>query len=356
MARVAVKAAVAVETKAKPGPVNARGQMDTPRAEKAKADEAAAKAGETGNSIIVLKKGALSTDVGPRVIAAFSKTIKDEQDAQATLTQVGAKRYELQTQLTLAIVKAAKADTRVDLSVAFGKDVKATGALFDTLGVALGFREVITTNDERTGVAFQRVQTAKAVFEYFPKPGEDIKTAEGRRKETARSNFMHRFKQCTQAACAIVDKEITASVDKSGTLVVSGPAIKQEFGQDKVTVNEKKVIGEGDAAVELHSKPSFTALAAMGAAEHNATIHRGSNTRGTMAPGAGEKATENAAPKGNINISSSGAIVQIAKALTSAIEKHKEPFDKAILEGLESVRNAIDIVLANHVKAPAAKK
>lgn len=270
-------------------------------------------------ALIVLKAKALSTNVGPAVIAGLAKTYEDEEQAQAMLAEVKQKNYDLLAQTTEAIIKLAKNDSQVDLSAAFGNDKKASNKLNDQIGLALGFREYEDVKGKK------RIIFAKAVQKYFPSPDDEKGTTAAKRKQTLRSNFIHMVKKCAQAADSILQKDIKATIDKkSGTLKLSGPAIKKEFGQETVLLNEKLTVGEGDNAVQLNKRPSFQAVANIGAAKHGAAVSGGSNTRGAK-----------------VQTNPDEAIETVCSSLVSMIAKIKTPTERQ-LKALKSVYNAMD--------------
>lgn len=329
--------------------VNATGRNKTPpsrqSAPKGKPEVAAEKAGQT--AIIQLKKAALSVDVGPMVIASLDAVNKQEAAANQALEEVKGKRYDLLAKTTQAIVKAAKGDSSIDLGAVFSGDPKQMGALNDKLGLALGFREIITTEKDKNGVAWQKVVTAKAVSKYFPIAGEDKNTPEYKRKDTLRGNFLHMLKKCAQGAAAIIEKGINTKYDpKQATLVISGPAVVKQFGQDNIALDEKKTRGEGDGKVELNEKPSFTALAAMGAEGYGAEVTRGNTSRSAKIGTTGGAAVAGATPRG-VNLTMGQAIVQIAKSLVGAVEKYTEKMTPEVKTALQSAQSAIEVKLSN---------
>ncbi|HEY6020873.1 MAG TPA: hypothetical protein VIY48_13530 [Candidatus Paceibacterota bacterium] len=217
------------------------------------------------NVIVTVKAGAISKDVGPAVLAGLDKSYKDEAKANQLIEEVKSKRYDLLSSMTLAIVKAAKADDTINLDASFSGEAKKMNVLNDQLGLALGFREVVKGKDS-AGNEVAKITYAKEVTKYFPTAKDDKKAPETIRKATLRSNFLHMLKKCAQAAAAIVEKDLTVTQDKaSGTLQISGPAVTKAFGSDTVLLNEKQTVGEGENSVKLKEKPSFTALAKMGA-------------------------------------------------------------------------------------------
>lgn len=217
--------------------------------------------------IVTLKAGALSTDVGPRVLATLAKADADEEKANALLNEVGAKRYDALAEMTLAVSKAAKADDTINLGAAFKDDKKASNLLFKQIRLALGLDEIVTVG--KGDKAVQKQQTAAAVSKYFPSPKDDKDSPEYKRKNTFRSNFSHQLKKCIQAAAGIIEEGIVAKPDKeAGTLLISGPKVEQVFGKPEVLLDEK----QGDGEDKLKVKPSFTALANIGAQAHGKVV------------------------------------------------------------------------------------
>jgi len=308
--------------------------------QKANAAKAAGKTGEEGAKgtakvavpgrvVATVNAKALSVDVGPRVIAGLAQAYSDEAKAHDLMRGVQAKRYDLMASTTEAIVKAAKVDKTIDLTAVFAGDAKRMNTLNDQLGLALGVREVRSFENAQ-GVKQDRIVYAKAVAKFFPSPSDAKNSDEARRKGTLRSNFVHMLKKCTQAAVAIIERKIDMEVDKeTGTLLLSGPAIRKQFGSDEVLLNEKQTVGEGDSAVKLIEKPSFTALAAAAGTDHGAAVKRGTNTRsakiGTNKPDA--------------------LVLELAKGMIAALGKlKKENVTDKVREVLDSVQSAIDKV------------
>jgi len=325
----------------------------TPQGRAETAAEKAANASTGG--LVPLKKGALSLDVGPRVIAAL---FGFDQRASALSQELhelkGTKRYEQLTDITLHILKAAKADNRVDLTTAYSGDPKVWGKTLNQIGVALGFREEKVGAVGKNGVATSSVVTSPSVAKYFPMTGEtDKNTPDWQRKRTFYTNFLTQVKKCAQAAHAIMEKGIKAEFNqKAGTMMISGSEVRKHFGQERVLLDERKTIGEGDAKVELSEKPSFQALANMGAVVAGAGIepgggeHRGAragNIAGGMAQGAAQQTAGVVAGK----MTMGDAVGSICKTLVQAIEKMtpKDKLSDDAVAQLEAAQNAIETLL-----------
>jgi hypothetical protein len=284
-----------------------------------------------GAAIVSVKASALSVDVGPAVIAGLASTFKEEEKMLELQRGIESKRYDLLAQTTQAILKAATADESIDLSVAFAGDSKKMKILNDQLGLALGFREVtVLPATKEGGPEVKRINWAKAVHKYFPTAKDGKDTAEYKRKDTLRSNFLHMVKKCAQAANGIMVSDAKVAVDKaSGTLQLSGPAIQEKFGQETILLNEKQVIGEGENKVKLTAKPSYTAVAALGAEAAGKVLQTRKDSR----------VTSNA-------VDPATAVRSIAKSLADACGKLKLPADDETKRALSIAQNAIDKVLA----------
>jgi len=302
-----------------------------------------------GTGLYALKGSAVSLDVGPRVINEwFKDDIKIDALTNEINTLKGQKRYDRLADLTLAIVKAAEHDDKIDLTATVSTDKKAKEKLNNLLGVALGFKEVKQAEPDKNGTVVDVIVFSESVADCFPMPGETEKnTANLQKKTTFRSNFTTQLSKCAQAALGIIEKGITAKRDKSGTLMISGPEVKKHFGADNVLLNEKQKVGEGDAKVELAAKPSFTELAVMGAASQGAAVtggdggqHRTRQT-GTVQP---EVQAANKAAK---TMTAGAAVENVCKILMQALEKLTDKLEKSTIEALESAANAIEVKLEN---------
>lgn len=290
--------------------------------------------------VVTVKSGALSTDVGPAVLAGLASAYDKELKANAIMMEVESKRYDLLAQLTAAIVKAAKADDSIDLSVAFGSDnKKAMNVLNDQIGLALGYREKVITTDAG-GNEIPRIQVAKAAAKYLASdPKLDKDSPQAKRLNTLRTNFAHTVKKCIMAASGIIEKDITFKSDASGTLQISGPEVKKAFGVDNVLLNEKQVLPaeqEGAEPVKLSQKPSFTALAKMGAEAAGKVLETRKQS------GIGSSATD-----------PGKAVQDIAKSLANACSKLKLPADEETKRALSIAQSAIDKVLQGSQPAAA---
>jgi hypothetical protein len=279
----------------------------------------------TALAVPKIAKGAISKDVGPLAIATLAKIGRDETAAKQVLLAVTQKTYDIQSRLTLAIVKAAKVDGSIVLANVFSDDTKARNHLFNQVGIALGYREIFEVNGKQT------VSYAASVKQYFPNAADqDKESPEAKAKATFRTNWVHRITQCVQVAQGIIERKMDAAIDKaSGTLRLAGPEVKKQFGAPSVLLNERQSVTTGDTTVKLKAKPSFTAIASAAGAAHGHAVRTGSNNRAAK-----------------IVANPAAAIEQMAGPFVACVQK----LDAAKITGatkaaLESVYNAIDKVL-----------
>lgn len=294
-------------------------------AKKAVKKEAEAVEEAPRGELIVVPKKALSLDVGPKVIAAYSNITEEDQSVKAQMKALADKRYDTLATLTNGILHAAKNDDGIDLSVYFAGDSKAIQMMNDRVGVALGWRDSVMVGEGDK--AKPKVVYSESVAAYFPRKddAEEVK----QKKKTVVSNFMHAVKKCAMAAAGILESDAKVSVDKeSGTLKLSGPAIKKEFGVDSVLLNEKqKVEGKKGETIALKQKPSFTQMANVGARAHGAVLQKRkqSGIAGTAAD-------------------PTKLLQETAKAFVAIVSKIDTPND-AQIKAMESVYSAVCKVL-----------
>jgi len=309
---------------------NAKPVVKQPVVPKAKA-KGTDESESTGTALAVPKINAkaMSKDIGVALIRELAATDADTEKGKAMLAAAATKRYDLQSKLTMAIVKAASNESSIDLSHAFSDDKKAQGLLNNQLGIALGYREVATLPNGKA-----TVQYVKDVYPYFPAPGEDRDTVEYKKKQTTRSGFLHRLKQCCMVANGIIADDTKAEIDKaSGVLRLTGPAVKKQFGTSSVLLNEKQTVKDSKGTeTKLTEKPSFTAIAARAAEAHGKVINRVSNTRG-------------AGPGGFQGASPEKVVIAGADAMISALAKIKDVTD-AMKDKLRALVTACNAKLA----------
>jgi ribosome-associated translation inhibitor RaiA len=282
--------------------------------------------------LVTVKTGALSVDVGPRVIAGLSEAFVKEDQANAILNEVNRRRFDLLAETTAAIVKAAKADDSINLAAAVGDDKKAMNVLNDQLGLALGFREIVTIPGKKGEEDTKVIQTAKSVVKFFPSKN-DVKGSEAaQRKATLRTNFLHMLKKCAQASVAIMEKDIVIKPDKAtGTLRISGPAVMERYGQSEVLLDGKLSMGEGDSKVTLKEKPSFQGLAKLGAETQGKVVEARKDSRASATA-----------------VDAQTALQSICSTLVERINKLKDKPNPETTKQLNAVKSAVDKLLADN--------
>lgn len=302
--------------------------MATPQTENGKATKApkAEKAPKEQKEVVIytINDKALSTDLGPRVIADLAKSYDKEQEANTLMQEVRAKRYDLMSHLTEAVVKASIGDKQIDLGVIFSGDKKKVGELNDKLFIALGVKEYEDIKGK------QKLVYTQGVRPHFPDGTEKTKE-EKQRKATLRSNFVHQLRKCTQAAVAINEGKIKTKYDKdAGTLRISGPAVLEQFGQKEVLLNEKQTVTvnkKGDTK-SLKERPSFTALGIVAGKAHGAAVKGGKSNDRTR----------------KLVVDLDAAIPSICASLVAALSK-VEKLSAKMIASIESAQSAIDKAL-----------
>ena len=315
-------------------PQTNKAKMQSPPPKAQAQAEAKPEAQNVGSDIVKVNPKAMQVDVGPKVIGMLDRALTDADKAFDYAEQAKSKKYDALANMTMGILNAAKADTNIDLSAAFSGDRKRMEKLNNQLGIALGYREITTVADGDRQV--QRVVLAKSVARYFPSATENKDSPEYQRKNTFRSNFTTTVKQCAQAAEGLRSANVKAEIDeKAGTLRISGPKVKEIFGQDGVLLNENASQFGKEKDKVLNVKPSFTAIRAIGGEEHDAPVHRGTNTRGTTIGASAPKPTD---PDTNM--------VSLAHMLIQGLGKLEGPVSDKVREALQQVTNAVQARLA----------
>ena len=258
-------------------------QAQATATEKEGGKEKTKKAPKEVKALATVNAKALSIDVGPRALELLSKANAQEESARDLLKDVDKKRYDVIASVTQAIVKGATVDEAVDLSACFGSDKKKSEMLNDQVFIMLGIKEKVTVG--KGEAAKETLNYTKAAAKFFPAKNDSKDDPATKRKAQVKNNFIQIVKRAAQAAEGILQSDATVKMDaKEGTLRISGPAIQKAFGANEVLLNEKQTVkggkADGSGDLILKQKPSFTAIAAMGAQAHGAQVKTGTNTRG----------------------------------------------------------------------------
>jgi hypothetical protein len=219
-------------------------------------------------AVAYVNKNALSTDVGQKAVMAWKQT----KDVDAQITELSEQNNRQKgaalKMLTLAFIKAAQADKNIKLEdVYLEKSAKLTD-LRQRCEVVVGIKVAKKGED---GV--ERYEMAEWTHDVLPQPKEDKSQPGFQAKENFRSNFAAAMTKCIKAAHAIIVKNLQVTEDKAtGTLLISGKAIKERFNVDQVALNEKREIQQDGKEVKLAKIPSFTEIARMSAETQGKSI------------------------------------------------------------------------------------
>jgi hypothetical protein len=303
----------------------------TPAAVKAKPAKAAAPAQEL---IPVLKSTALSLDVGPVVAKQFASAMADERQAKELAASTAVKRRDGLVITTQAIVKAAKAQKDFDLEDILSKSEQEKDACLARIWLALGFKHVIQVGEE--GAQKPKMVWVPDVAQYVAPNKKTDGDSVVKQKNSVRSNMSTLVKKCAVAALQIVEKGIETKV-VDGMLQISGPAVREQFGQTSVLLNEnqtvqvkdKKGVATGET-VKLKEKPSFQAIATRAAEAHGTVMASRVDSRKEIV----------ADPEKEI-VAMSKRYVTILEA----IKKLNKELTAEVKAALESAYNAIDDLL-----------
>lgn len=306
-----------------------------------KAAPMAAKAQKSKELVIPrVNAKAISKDVGPRFVRSLGKAEVDIVQGEQLKAAGQQAKATAMSELTLAIVKAAKADTSIahnlTACVDTSDDAKKRMALLnDQLHIAVGNREVVTIKNKK-GEDIQRTEWSAAVRDLFPASGESTEVGTpGAAKNTLRQNVAHAMKDAAKAALYIIDRDIKADIQKqTGQLKISGPAVKKMFGADNIVLDEKQKIiptdkngkAKGDP-IELKEKASFAALRRGAEQEIGGNVPKPRVQR-TMATTTPDK-----------------AIITIANSLVDALSAYKGKVTDEMKTALNAAYSAIDVVI-----------
>jgi hypothetical protein len=202
---------------------------------------------------------AMSVDVGEKAVKAFKAT-KDVDSQISELSQQNtAQKGQTLAMLTEAFFIAATNDKNIRLGDIHSDENATLKNIRQRLEVAIGLK-IASRGDD--GV--EKIVYAPWAKDYFPQPGEGKETDGWQVKENFRTNFATAFTKCVKAAHSVQVKGLQMQKDKAtGTLLISGKAIKERFNVDQIALNEKREVKDGDKTVKLAKIPSYTELARM---------------------------------------------------------------------------------------------
>lgn len=267
---------------------------------------------------------AMAINVGEKAVQAFKMTKDLEQQRLDIVDRVNAVAGQTNAMLTETFFNAAKADPSIKLGDIHAEDERSTKELRQKLEVAVGIK-VATVNDDGT----VKVEYSPWAKNYFPQYGEK-EADEGlwRTKENFRSNFATAFTKCIKAAHACIAKDLQISKDQAtGTLLITGKAIKERFNVDSVALNEKREVKDGDKTVKLNKIPSYTELARMSTESVGKTLKTRVDSRAKEVNALNESDVAAAVKSLTIAL---GKVQDIGDELRTAIEALADACDGAL--------------------------
>ena len=282
--------------------------------------------------IVKVNKSAMSLDVGPTVIKSLVEVSERTEELERELGSQEVRRRDALMQLMTSFVKAAQNDNGIDLSKAFSTERKEWSPQLDKLLLAIGVYQVVPVKDKagkETGRF--RLDYTDSVRNFFPGSLKDKDTDPAyAKKNSVRTRFLEQCKKSAQGAQGVIARGIKIEADKkSGTLRVSGKAIKEHFGEDEVLLDEKqKVIAHDkqgkEKVVQLKVKPSYTALAQIGAKSIGKVLTKRPDAR--VAGG---------------GVDPEKALINGANDLAASVNRYSGEITDAVRKALNAVVNAI---------------
>lgn len=277
-----------------------------------------------------VKPSAIQAGVGIEVLQMLAQAEANEsqinqlrqQNLDLVGTGTGSGRGRAQVKLAMGIYSAAIADETIrnDLPKTY-QGRKETQYLNKRLRIALGMAKA------------DGVETDEARSYQYKVDGDDPATLA--RKESIRANFATMLRKATQVALKALDDGFKLEVDKaSGLLRITdakkgGGAVKQQFGETSVLLNEKQSVpivdkkGQIVGEKPLKVKPSFSEVLRTAGTKYGKTVIPRGNTPGKT-------------------VSTNEHIVTVCGDLVKMIEKLPEEIPEPVRKAMESLKNAID--------------
>jgi hypothetical protein len=273
---------------------------------------------------------AMMIDVGEKAVIAFKATKDTDEQISKLAEQNTAQKGQTLAMLTEAFYHAAVNDKNVRLADIHSDQATSLKELRQRLEVAIGMKIASRGED-----GIEKIVFADWAKDYFPQPGEGKDTAGWQVKENFRTNFATAFTKCVKAAHAVQLKGLNMAKDKAtGTLLISGKAIKERFNVDQIALNEKREVKEGNSTVKLAKIPSYTELARISAESVGKTLKTRVDSRAKEVNSLNESDVTAAV---NSLTTAIGKLTNFGDELATAIEALQEACEKALEEnqGLE---------------------
>jgi hypothetical protein len=275
------------------------------------------------------KAGALSLDAGLTALRYIAALSDDERQIEQLEAGVASNRGKAQVTLAYAIWKLAKNDASVNLAANVTGDKAEKNKLGKQVRLGLGM------------VHYSKTQGGKDVLVSTPEVADIMDTntsdddATRKRKESIRTNFSTMLSKCMKVALHAIDNDLKVD-NVNGVLRLTGPAIKDHFGEASVLLNEnvaQPILDKRGKPTkdlrELKAKPSFTEI-----------MRKASEAHGKVQAARVDSRTKTVDPMKHL--------ADLCGMLVKALEKAKlpDPMPKALADALESAYSALDKAIA----------
>jgi hypothetical protein len=273
------------------------------------------------------KAGALSLDAGLTAVKYIAALSDDERAIEQLEAGVASNRGKAQVILAYAIWKLAKNDASVNLAACTGTDKAEKNKLGKQVRLGLGM-----VHYTKTAGGKEVLVSTPDVAAIMDANGSDD-DATRKRKESIRTNFSTMLTKCEHVALHAIENDLKVSQD-GGFLRLTGPAVKDHFGEASVLLNEDqaqpKLDKRGKPTKELReltAKPSFKEIMRRVGKAHGKTEVTRVTSR-TVDP--------------------AKHLIDLCTSLVKALEKAKfpDPMPKALGDALESAYSALDKAIA----------
>lgn len=269
---------------------------------------------------------AMMIDVGEKAVAAFKVTKELDEKIAFEAQQNTARKGQTLAMLTEAFFHAAVNDKNIHLAKIHSDAGADTKDVRQRLEVAVGIK-IASRGEDGT----EKIVLAPWTKNFFPQPGETKETEGWQAKENFRTNFATAFTKCVKAAHAVQLKGLQMSKDKvTGTLLISGKAIKERFDVDQIALNEKREIKTADGkTVKLAKIPSFTELARISSESEGKTLKTRVDSRAKEVNALNEGDVTAAVNSLTMTL---GKLTSFGDELATAIEALMDACEKALEE------------------------
>lgn len=283
-----------------------------------------------GTALVAMPKtNAAALRAGMEALNYIEAFASSEQQLGELRESVSANRGMAQVTLAYHIWNVSKGDTSIRLADSMLDDKKhksEKNKLGKQIRLALGL--MVSDGTKTVPTDEYRAKTTAM-------PGDDERTI--KRKKSIRANFATMLTKAMRVALHAIENNLTMTVEKTGHLRLTdgrkGHAIKQQFGESSVVLNEDQNVklldkkGQVIGTKALKARPSFTEITrAVGDAHGKAVVARKDSRTQTVDP--------------------QKYLIDLCGALVKAIEKLPDEVPAPITKALESVQSAIEEAIA----------